>query len=78
VMDWSYQGGNLSGTVRNGGSLALYNNQVVVASREQCAWQEAALDSATLQPGEQTSFHLSHYSAACASGDLLIVGQGVY
>jgi hypothetical protein len=78
VIDWFYQGGSVSGMVRNDASLALHNNRVVVASPDKCAWQEANLDSATLQPGEETSFHLSPYSAACASGDLVIVGQGAY
>ena len=40
------------------------------------AWEEGTLDDTTLQPGQETAFHLNLYTTYCFTDDMVVLGQG--
>ena len=78
IVSYHYEGTTLSGTARNDSSQTLHDNRVVVFEPGKCAWKATVVDALTLQPGDETSFHLDNYYSACVTEDLMVLGQGAY
>jgi len=77
IVSYQIEGTTLSGTARNDSPQALHDIRVVVFDPTKCPWMATVVDKLTLQPGEETGFHIDHYSG-CVSEDLQVLGQGAY
>jgi hypothetical protein len=70
------EGTTVVGSVRNDQNHVLHDVRVVVVEPYRCAWREATLDDTTLQPGQETAFHLNLYTTYCFTDDMVVLGQG--
>ena len=74
IASFTHEGTIFTGIVRNDSAHTLHHLRVVAFEpKGMCAWLEALVDSNSLLPAQETTFHLA---SACLSDNLIIVSQG--
>jgi hypothetical protein len=73
ILNWTRDEGLISGIAQNDTNHTLDPVRVIVGA-DQCGWREATLDTAALQPEQETSFNIDY--PYCEIDELYVIGQG--